>query len=94
MLIAKIENEQVIAVADYREFFTNTSFANSGPNAEFLAENNCMLVNTYLEHNQETQFLEPTEPYIVGNRVCTVKVTELPELVLENDAEQTDLMSS
>ena len=95
MLIAKIEDGQVVAVADYREFFTNTSFANSGPNAEFLVENNCMPVNTYLEHNQETQFLEPTEPYIVGDRVYTVKVSELPEPVLEND-EQTsiDLMSA
>jgi hypothetical protein len=84
MLIAKIKDGQVIAVADYREFFTNTSFANSGPNAEFLAENNCMPVNTYLEHDQETQFLEPTEPYIVGDLVYTVKVSEIPESTLEN----------
>jgi hypothetical protein len=84
MLIAKIKDGQVVAVADYREFFTNTSFANSGPNAEFLAENNCMPVNTYLEHDQETHFLELTEPYIVGDRVYTVKVSEIPESALEN----------
>ena len=94
MLIAKIEDGQVVAVADYREFFKNTSFANSGPNAEFMAANNCMPVNMFLAHDQETQFLEPTEPYILGDWVYTVKVSEMPEPVLENDAEQTDLTSN
>jgi hypothetical protein len=95
MLIAKIEDGKVVAVADYREFFKNTSFANSGPNAEFLAENNCMPINMYLEHDQKTHILESTEPYIMGDWVYTVKVTEKPEQVLENgDAEQTDLINS
>ena len=87
MLIAKIEDEQVVAVADYREFFPNTSFANSGPNAEFLAENNCMPVNIFLEHDQKTHVLESTEPYIMGDWVYIVKVTELPEPVLEDTYE-------
>jgi hypothetical protein len=93
MLIAKIEDGQVVAVADYREFFPNTSFANSGPNAEFMAENKCMPINMFLEHNQKTHVLEPTEPYIMGDWVYTVKVSELPEPVLENNEQtSTDLM--
>jgi len=78
MLIAKIEDGQVVDVADYKSMFPNTSFANSGPNAEFLAENNCMPINTYLVHDSETQLLEPTEPYILGDWVYTVKVSEKP----------------
>jgi hypothetical protein len=78
MLIAKIQDGQVIDVADYKSMFPNTSFANSGPNAEFLAENNCMPINIFLAHDFETQFLEPTEPYILGDWVYTVKVSEKP----------------
>ena len=77
MLIAKIEDGQVIEVADYRQLFPNTSFANGGPNAEFMAEHNCMPVNTYLDHDAETQFLEPCEPYVLGDWVYTVKVSEI-----------------
>ena len=77
MLIAKIENGQVIKVADYRQLFPNTSFANSGPNKEFMAEHSCMPVNTYLDYDSETQFLEPCEPYVLGEWVYTVKVSEI-----------------
>ena len=87
MLIAKIQDGQVIDVADYKSMFSNTSFANSGPNAEFLAENNCMPINTYLAHDSETQFLEPTKPYILGDWVYTVKVSEKPVI---DDADLTN----
>lgn len=77
MLIAKIEDGQVVDVADYQSMFPNTSFANSGPNKEFMADNNCMPVNNYLDYDSETQFLEPCEPYIMGDWVYTVKVSEI-----------------
>jgi len=86
MLIAKIENGQVVDIADYRSMFPNTSFSSTGPNADFMVENNCMPVNTYLPHDSETQFLEPCEVYIVGDWVYTVKVSEKPEQVLENNS--------
>ena len=78
MLIAKIQDGQIIDLADYKSMFPNTSFANSGPNAEFMADHNCMPINTYLDHDSETQFLESTEPYILGDWVYTVKVAEKP----------------
>jgi hypothetical protein len=75
MLIAKIENGQVIYVADYQIMFPNTSFSDLGPSAEFMTENNLMPINTHLEHDSETQFLEPCEPYILGDWVYTVKIS-------------------
>jgi len=78
MLIAKIQDGKIIDLADYQSMFPNTSFASSGPNAKFLADNNCMLINTNLDHDSKTQFLESTEPYILGDWVYTVKVSEKP----------------
>ena len=77
MLIAQLKDGVVTNVADYQSMFPDTSFANSGPNKEFMADNNCMPVNTYLDHDSETQFLEPCEPYIMGNWVYTVKVSTI-----------------
>jgi hypothetical protein len=76
MLIAKIENGQVVDIADYQSMFPNTSFASSGPNAKFMADNNCMPVNTYLDYDSKTEFLESCEPYIMDGWVYTVKVSK------------------
>jgi hypothetical protein len=77
MLIAKIENGQVVDVADYQSMFPNTSFAETGPSKEFMVENNCMPLNLYLDHDPETQFLEHCDPYIMGDWVYTIKVSQL-----------------
>ena len=89
MLIAKIENGQVIDVADYQSMFPDTSFPSSGLNEQFMVENNCMYVNTYLDYNPTTQFLVPVTPYILItdptqplNWVYTVEVAQLtPEQI-------------
>jgi hypothetical protein len=78
-MYARILDGQVIDVADYQSMFPNTSFSDLGPSAEFMAENNLMPINTHLEHDSETQFLEPCEPYILGNWVYTVKISEITE---------------
>ena len=77
MLIAKIENGQVIDVADYKQLFPETSFSENGPNKEFMEANGCMPVNVYLDYDSETQFLEPCDPYIMGDWVYTIKVSEI-----------------
>jgi len=79
MLIAKIENGQVVDLSDYKSMFPNTSFSDSGPSPDFMAENNCMNVNLYLDYDPETQFLEPCDPYIMGDWVYTIKVSQLSE---------------
>ena len=78
MLIAKVQNNQVVDVADYQSMFPQTSFPDSGVNAEFLLENSCMSVTMWKPYNPATQKLEPCTPYIEGDTVYTVQVVDLP----------------
>ena len=64
MLIAKVEDGQVINVSDYREMFPNTSFPDSGPDNQFMIENGCMYVNSWLPYDSNTQKLASVAPYI------------------------------
>ena len=79
MLIAKVQNEQVIEVADYRDLFPNTSFAVTGPDAAFLAENSCMTVTVFKAYDADTEKLVNVSPYVEGNTVYTVAVEPLTE---------------
>lgn len=87
MLIAKVQDGQVVDVADYQSMFPQTSFPASGPNDEFMLENSCMYVNMFLPYDHETQVLQPTEPYIMSEDslhwVYTVKIVDLPPVVVE-----------
>lgn len=78
MLIAKIQDGQVVDVADYQSMFPQTSFPNSGVNAEFLLENSCMTVTVFKPYDPATQKLQPCTPYIEGDTVYTVEVVDLP----------------
>lgn len=90
MLIAKIQDGQVTTVADYRSLFPNTSFSSNGPDAEFLAENNCMTVTVFKPYDANTQKLEPADPYIEGDTVYTVQVAELTpeEIAAQEDSKK------
>jgi len=91
MLIAQLKDGVVTDVADYQAMFPNTSFPDSGPNADFMVQNNCMYVNVYLPYDPTTQCLVSTTPYIQVddpeqplNWVYTVEVAELtPEQIQE-----------
>lgn len=78
MLIAKIENNKPI-IADYRNLFPNVSFPDSGPDDSFLLENNCMRVDSFIPHDRNTHKLIPTEPYIINNKILTVKLEQKTE---------------
>ena len=84
MLIAQLTDGVVTNVADYQSMFPDTSFPSSGPNADFMVENNCMYVNVFLPYDFQTQKLVPATPYIQVddptqplNWVYTVEVAEL-----------------
>jgi hypothetical protein len=84
MLIAQLKDGVVTNVADYQSMFPDTSFSSSGPNADFMVQNNCMYVNVYLPYDPTTQKLVPATPYIQIddpaqplNWVYTVAVAEL-----------------
>ena len=76
MFIAKIENNAVTEIGDYREMFPEVSFPASGPDTDFMADKGCLPVNLYLEHDQSTQKLESTDPYIQSGNVYTIKVVD------------------
>ena len=79
MLIAKVNGDTVLEVADYRAMFPDTSFPSSGPDAAWLAENGCMPVTVWLPYDQATQVLESAQPYILDGTVYTVSVRDLTE---------------
>jgi hypothetical protein len=91
MLIAKIENGLVADVQSYRTMFPNTSFPASGPASSFLDEQGCMKVKTFLPHDQATQKLVSSDPYIDGDWVFTVTVADK---TADEVASDTDALSS
>ena len=78
MVIAKIENGQVVALADKAELFPHTSFPTTGPDDAWYVENSCMKVNLSAPCDRETQVLEPCEPYILDGFVYTNKAVPKP----------------
>ena len=89
MLIAKVEDGQVINVSDYRDMFPNTSFPASGPDAEFLEANSCMTVTVWKQYDQLTEKLVSVAPYIEDNTVYTIDVKPLtPEEIASNTESQ------
>ena len=91
MLIAKVQDGQVLDVADYREMFPNTSFSAQGINESFYAENGLMPVSLFKPYNHDTEQLEPCEPYIEDGMVYTMKVTQKPEAPVIDEAPQTSI---
>ena len=87
MLIAKVEDGQVINVSDYRDMFPNTSFPASGPDAEFLEANSCMTVTVWKAYNQLTEKLASVAPYIEENTVYTIAVEPLTTSEIEANTE-------
>lgn len=86
MLIAKIQDDTVVAVSDYREMFPNSSFPNSGPDAEFLQENSCLPVCVFKTYDSLTEKLASVPPYIEDGQVFTIAVEPLtPEEIEANN---------
>ena len=89
MLIAKVEDGQVINVSDYRDMFPNTSFPANGPDAEFLENNSCMTVTVWKSYDRLTEKLASVAPYIENNTVYTIAVEPLtPEEIAANTESQ------
>lgn len=86
MLIARVENNAVLEVADYRSIFTNTSFPPSGISAEFMAENGCLPVTVWKQHDA-TQKLVSCDPYIEDGQVFTVQVASKTQEELDAESE-------
>ena len=79
MLIAQIVNNVEITVADHRVLFPNTSFTDAGPTPDFMEQHGCYPVTVWRDHDQATQKLVATEPYLENGWVCTVTVEDLSD---------------
>lgn len=81
MLIAKL-TDSGIEVAEHQAMFPDTSFSTSGPNEEFMQQNNCMHVSMWLPYDSDTEILVGSSPYIKDGIVYTVAVQPKP---IENE---------
>ena len=83
MKIAIIENSIVVRTGHYKDLFPDTAFPSTGPSDLFLAENNAKKVSVSIPYDDRTQKLVPTEPYLDGEMVRTVRVEQLSSEELE-----------
>ena len=92
MLIAKVENDQVLDVADYRAMFPDTSFGVNGPDDQFLTDNGCLRVTLWKPYDASTEKLVAVAPYIEDGQVFTIEVEPLTEeellQIVENKANE------
>ena len=77
MKIAKVNNDQVVEVNDYRTMFPNVSFPKTGPNDAWMAENNCKWVQVGETIDRSAQKIVPASAYVDGDVVKTYTVENL-----------------
>lgn len=89
MLIAKVENGNVVGVIDHREVF------NGMPSDEQLAQSSYMKVNLWRDHDRLTQRLEKSTPVIEGEWVYTVSVRDMTaeEIQADKDSAMSQIRS-
>ena len=90
MLIAKVENDQVLDVADYKSMFPDTSFGTNGPDAQFMADNGCLGVTVWKPYDAATEKLVAVAPYIEDGQVFTVQVEPKTQEELDADIANAD----
>lgn len=90
MLIAKVENDQVLDVADYKSMFPNTSFGAGGPDDVFLADNSCLRVTVWKPYDAASEKLVAVAPYIENGQVFTIQVEPKTQEELDADIASAD----
>lgn len=71
MLVAKVVDNAIVELSDYRTMFPNTSFSVSGPDDDFMAQNNLMRVEMAATFDPMTHRAENVTPFIDGTVVRT-----------------------
>ena len=85
---AIVDGTTVKSTGTIKQLFPNTSFTSSGPNAQFLLDNNVVDLVESLTYTIPTQKLSIVDPYIDGGTVFNVKVedtTTEEQTVLKNN---------
>tara|TARA_B100000575_G_C22838569_1_gene491681 strand:- start:17 stop:451 length:435 start_codon:yes stop_codon:yes gene_type:complete len=74
MKYAIIDGTVVKSTGIIQELFPNTSFTATGPNADFLAENNVVELVETLTYTTPTQKLSTVDAYVQDGKAYNVKV--------------------
>ena len=77
MNYAIITNDQITAHGDNHTIWPNTSFADGIPNAEFLADQNAVVICSELPYDAILQKLLQVEPYLLAGTVYDVQVVDM-----------------
>jgi len=84
MLIAIVDGESIQQIGNYKTMFPNVSFPSSGPDPQWLEQNNAKIVLSTKPFDRTTQRIESVEPYVEGDYVYNVRIIDL------TDQETTD----
>lgn len=79
MRIAKVFDGLVVELDEASVMFPNTSFTETGPNDEFLVENNCMRVVDDIPFDNASQKIIDVAPYVLMGAVYTRMAVLLTE---------------
>jgi len=88
MLIAIVDGESIQQIGNYKTMFPNVSFPSSGPDPQWLEQNNGKIVLSTKPFDRTTQKIESAEPYVEGDYVYNVRIIDL------TDQETTDRANS
>ncbi len=84
MLIAIVDGESIQRLGHYKTMFPNVSFPSSGPDAQWMEQNNAKIVLSTKPFDRTTQRIESVEPYVEDDCVYNVRIIDL------TDQETTD----
>ena len=81
MNYAIVRDNAIITTGDAKRLWPNVSFPSSGPNAEFLVEQDATVIVSAAPHDPATQGLRKVEPYLLDGVVydrAAVNLAALP----------------
>lgn len=78
MYFAIVENNAITAYGRPRDLWPDVSFPATGPNAEFLQENNALPVSSTPTYDPVTQDLQVVEPYLQAGIVYNRQAVDRP----------------
>jgi len=79
MLIAIVDGESIQRLGHYKTMFPNVSFPSSGPDAQWMEQNNAKIVLSTKPFDRTTQRIESVEPYVEDDYVYNVRIVDLTE---------------
>ena len=77
MLIAIVDGSSIQRLGHYKTMFPNVSFPASGPDADWMNQNNAKFVLSTKDFDRTTHRIESVDPYVEGDYVYNVRVVAL-----------------